>query len=273
MPELPEAETLVRGLRPLLSGRTIGGVKVHHADILRVAPDAFRARVTGRGIETVDRRAKNVLLRLDDGVLMVNLGMTGWLAPLGLAEAEPPDPTHPALTFDLGGEGRLVFDDVRRFGCVEILDDDAWRERSDALGPEPLEPGFTPDVLGDRLARSRSPLRSWLLDQRKIAGVGNIYACEAAHRARVHPQRPARTLTRREVLDLHRGIVDVLRAAVAAGGTTIRDYRNASGEAGEFGARLQVYGREGEECLSCGVPVERIVFGNRSAFFCPSCQR
>jgi formamidopyrimidine-DNA glycosylase len=248
-------------------------VAVHHPDVLRTDPDAFASRLRGRRVEAVERRAKNIVLRLDDGVLVVNLGMTGWLAPLGFPGRDPPEPTHPALTFSLDGGAALVYDDVRRFGCVEALDPDAWQARSRALGPEPLEDDFTPDLLGAVLARSRSPLRSWLLDQRKIAGVGNIYACEAAWRARVHPQRPARTLTRREVLDLHRGIVEVLRAAVRAGGTTIRDYRNAEGGAGEFASRLEVYGREGETCRACGVEIERIVFGNRSAFLCPSCQR
>lgn len=273
MPELPEAETLVRGLRPLLSGRTVEAVEVHHDDVLRESPATFAARLRGRRIAGVDRRAKNVVVRFDDGVLVVNLGMTGWLAPLGFAGRTPPTPTHPALTFALDGGRRLVFDDVRRFGCVEALDAETWRARSAALGPEPLEPDFTPDVLGEALASSRSPLRSWLLDQRRIAGIGNIYACEAAHLARVDPRRPAREVTRREVLDLHAGIVRVLRAAVEAGGTTIRDYRNAEGAAGEYGGRLAVYGREGEPCPTCGVAVERVVFGNRSAFFCPSCQR
>lgn len=271
MPELPEAETLVRGLRPVLTGRRIVQARVHHADVLRVPARAFRERVRGRRIEAVERRAKNVVLRLDDGVLVVNLGMTGWLAPLGFPDRSPPRPTHPALTFRLD-EGRLVFDDVRRFGCVEALEPDAWRERSAALGPEPLEAGFTPEVLGTALAASRSPLRSWLLDQRRVAGVGNIYACEACFRARVHPARPANTLDRAEAEALHRAIRGVLAAAVEAGGTTIRDYRNADGEPGTFVRRLEVYGREGEPCLRCTTPVERTVFGNRSAFFCPACQ-
>jgi formamidopyrimidine-DNA glycosylase len=273
VPELPEAETLARGLHPLLVGRRVEGVRVHHPDVLRVDPEAFVARVQSRRIVSVGRRAKNVLLRLDDGVIVVNLGMTGWLAALGFAGTAPPAPTHPAVTFALDGGSRLVYDDVRRFGCVEALESAEWRERSRTLGPEPLEPEFTVDRLAEGLARSRSPLRSWLLDQRKIAGVGNIYACEAAFRARVHPRRRARTLTRREVLDLHEGIVTVLGDAVDAGGTTIRNYRNAEGGAGEFARRLDVYGREGDPCPICRVAIERIVFGNRSAFLCPSCQR
>jgi formamidopyrimidine-DNA glycosylase len=271
MPELPEAETLVRGLRPVLTGRSIVQARVHHADVLRVPARRFRDRVRGRRIIAVERRAKNVLIRLDDGVLVVNLGMTGWLAPLGLRDADPPRPTHPAITFRLD-RGRLVFDDVRRFGCVEALDSDRWNERDRALGPEPLEDAFTWEILAERLAASRSPLRSWLLDQRRVAGVGNIYACEACFRAGVHPRRSARSLSEAEARGLHAGIRDVLAGAVAAGGTTIRDYRNADGDPGEFARRLAVYGREGQPCPRCNAAVERIVFGNRSAFYCPRCQ-
>ncbi|NNK63144.1 MAG: DNA-formamidopyrimidine glycosylase, partial [Gemmatimonadetes bacterium] len=126
MPELPEAETLVRGLRPVLTGRRIVQARIHHADVLRVPARRFRDRVRQRRITAVERRAKNVVLRLDDGILVVNLGMTGWLAPFGLRAEDPPRPTHPAVTFRLD-RGRLVFDDVRRFGCVEALDIDVWR--------------------------------------------------------------------------------------------------------------------------------------------------
>lgn len=271
MPELPEAETLVRGLRAVLPGRTLVQARVHKPDILRQSPRQFRDRVRGRTIQGVERRAKNVILRLDEGVVAVNLGMTGWLAPLGFPDRSPPRPTHPAVTFRLD-EGRLVFDDVRRFGTVEALDAEEWRARSEAMGPEPLEPDFTPDRLYEGLSASRSPLRSWLLDQRRIAGVGNIYACEACFRAGVHPARPARSLGRAEATALHAAVVAVLSEAIAAGGTTIRDYRNAEGEPGTFVRRLEVYGREGEPCMRCDTPVVRSVFGNRSAFWCPSCQ-
>lgn len=271
MPELPEAETLVRGLRPVLTGRTIVQARVHRPDLLRQPPARFRERVRDRRVVGVERRAKNVVLQLDDGVIAVNLGMTGWLAPLGFPDRSPPRPTHPGITFRLD-RGRLVFDDVRRFGTVEALTPDEWAYRSAALGPEPLEAEFTVAVLEEALSRSRSPLRSWLLDQRRIAGVGNIYACEACFGAGVHPARPARSLAADEVGALHRAIRAVLGAAIAAGGTTIRDYKNADGEPGTFVRRLEVYGREGEPCLRCSTSVVRSVFGNRSAFWCPTCQ-
>ena len=280
MPELPEAETLVRGLRPVLVGRVLAGVTVHHADVLRVAPPVFAGRVAGRRVLAVERRAKNVLVRLDDGTLVGNLGMTGWLAPVGGANSDAAAAvTHPALTFALDrtdaehAPDRLVFDDIRRFGCVEALTPDEWALRSQQIGPEPLAASFTAAQLWQALKTSRSPVRNWLLDQRRIAGVGNIYASEACSRARVRPDRPARELTWREARDLHHGLVDVLQAAVDAGGTTIRNYRNVHGERGAFVDRLAVYGREAQPCLECGVAIERIVLSNRSAFFCPSCQR
>ena len=271
MPELPEAETLARGLRSALEGRTIVQASVHHADVLRVSPRVFRARVRGRRIERVGRRAKNIVVELDDGVLVVNLGMTGWLAPLGFPDRAPPRPTHPAISFRLD-RGRLVFDDVRRFGCVEALDFELWNARSAAFGPEPLTDDFAPAGLYETLSRSRSPVRSWLLDQRKVAGVGNIYACEACFLAAIHPARRGVSVTMQEAEALHRAIRGVLAAAVDAGGTTIRDYRNADGGTGEFVHRLKVYGREGRPCFRCNSTIERLVFGNRSAFFCPTCQ-
>lgn len=274
MPELPEAETLARGVRDLVTGRTIRHARVHHADVLATSPGRFRSAVRGRRILGVTRRAKNVVLPLSgEQWLVINLGMTGWLAPRGLGDRDPPRPTHPAITFQFGGGGSLVFDDVRRFGRVECLDSEGWREKDGALGPEPLERGWRPEDLARGLAASRTPVRNWLLDQRRVAGIGNIYANEALFRARVRPGRPADRLTAREARALHAGIREVLGEAVRAGGTTLRDYRNVDGDPGEFRAELRVYGREGSPCLRCKTPIERLVFANRSAFQCPACQR
>ena len=274
MPELPEAETIARGLAAAVTGRRIDDVEVLRADVLRVHPHVFRACVRSLRVERVGRRGKNVVLTLDRGrFLVVNLGMTGRLLPLlpgGAAPAFPP--THPALRFSFREGGVMVFDDVRRFGAVECLAEEEWAERSTALGPEPLSEDFTPAVLARRLAGSRAPVRSWLLDQRRVAGVGNIYANEALWRARVHPGRPAGSLTGAEARRLHEGITSVLREAVDARGTTLRDYRTAEGAAGSFLVRLSVYGREGSPCPRCSMPVKRVVFGNRSAFLCPRCQ-
>lgn len=273
MPELPEAETIVRGLRPRIVGRTVAGVDVVHADVLRVTPEAFRPCVAGAGIDAVGRRGKNVVLELSgDRVLVVNLGMTGRLLPVAPGAAPPPGTDHPAVVLHFEDGGRLVFDDTRRFGAVECMGLDEWASRSAALGPEPLDGDFDLARFREALATSRSPIRSWLLDQRKLAGVGNIYANEALHRACVHPRRPARTLSPDEAAALHAAVRHVLARAVQSRGTTLRDYRDADGEAGDFASRLAVYGREGKPCPRCNTAVERVVFGNRSAFLCPRCQ-
>ena len=272
MPELPEAETIVRGLRRAVVDETIRAARIHKPDVLRDAPTRFRAGVRDRRIEGIGRRGKNVLLELDGGwVVAVNLGMTGQLLPFRAPPGAAERPTHPAVTFSFAGGGVLVFDDVRRFGTVECLSPVAWAERSGRMGPEPLSRGYTAAAMEKALAASRSPARSWLLDQRRIAGVGNIYACEALFLAGIHPRTPAREAVDRAA-ELHRGVRRVLRQAIRAGGTTIRDYRDATGAEGRYARRLLVYGREGEACVRCGSTVERIVFGGRSAFLCPSCQ-
>ena len=273
MPELPEAETIVRGLRRTVVGETIDHVRVARPDVLRQSRSSFAAGVIGHRIAAIERRGKNVLIQLDQARLIaVNLGMTGGLLPFRAPPRGAARPTHAAITFRFGSGGCLVFNDTRRFGTVEALDETTWRARSSRMGPEPLARGYRPSHLHAALQHSRSPIRSWLLDQRRVAGIGNIYANEALFLAGVHPQRPARNVGRDEAYALHAHLRDVLNAAIEAGGTTIRDYRNTDGGKGEYVRRLNVYGRNEEECLRCGTEVQRIVFGGRSAFFCPGCQ-
>jgi formamidopyrimidine-DNA glycosylase len=273
VPELPEAETIVRGLRGTVVGARIAGVDVLHADVLRVSPRHLRSRLRGRTIRGIGRRGKNVLLLLDDGgVMAVNLGMTGGLLSFPRAPRGAERPTHPAVRLRFEGGGVLVFDDQRRFGTFEALAPSEWEARDRRMGPEPLERGFTPALLARDLARSRSPIRSWLLDQRRIAGVGNIYALEALHRAGINPLSPANRVGGSAAEHLHRALRDVLRAAIRRRGTTIRDYRDADGGKGAYAPLLRVYGREGEPCTRCGTPVARVVLSNRSAYFCPACQ-
>lgn len=273
MPELPEAETLARGLRDHVVGRTVQRVEVHHADVLRTPAGDFRRGAAGRTIEALGRRAKNLVFRLSpERVLVVNLGMTGWLSVRGIPGHEPPPATHPAVTFHLDGGARMIYDDIRRFGALELFDPTGWAEREARFGPEPLDDGYTARRLLADLGRSRSPVRNWLLDQRRVAGVGNIYANEALFFARVHPARPAHRVGADEAGRLHRALRRILRHAIEAGGTTIRNYRSAEGERGRFVARLTVYGREGDACTRCKTPIERVVLANRSAFFCPRCQ-
>jgi len=269
MPELPEVETIVRGLHPALPGKTIERLQVLRADILRQPSQDFSARLRGRTFQSVHRRGKNIVACLTENtILVVNLGMTGRLV-LGEAEAKT---THAAVRFSLSAGLELVYDDVRRFGTVEVMDEAEWAARDRLLGPEPLSPSFTARRLHADLSRSISPVRSWLLDQRRVAGVGNIYANEALHLAGIHPQRSARSLTGGEARKLHQAVRRTLRSAVKNRGTTLRDYRDASGNPGGNAAQLQVYGRDEEPCLRCSTRICRLVFGNRPAFFCPGCQ-
>ena len=273
MPELPEAETIVRGLRTTVVGKTIARAEVLKPDILREPKRRFTPRVRGRSIRSVTRRAKNVVVELDDdSVIWVNLGMTGRLLPFPTPPRGYARPTHPTVRFRFEDGGVLIFDDVRRFGTVEHLDAGARAERSAAMGPEPLSDDWRPEDLVEALTRSRSPARSWLLDQRRLAGVGNIYAAEALFLAGIDPRTPVSSIDEGRGRALHGAIRDVLQGAIDAGGTTIRDYRNAEGEMGEYGRKLYVYGRDGAPCHRCGTVIERVVFSNRSAFLCPTCQ-
>lgn len=274
MPELPEAETIARDLRRHVVGRRVTGVRVIHRDLLGRGLTAarFAGALVGRRIEEVGRRGKNVVLRFERGpVLVVNLGMTGRLVASEAPRAA--ELRHVGVRFDLDRGGALLYDDVRRFGRLDLHSPEEWRERQAALGVEPLSDEFTAERLHELTRRSRSPIRNWLLDQRRVAGVGNIYANEALFRARIHPARPANTLSRAEAGRLREGIRDVLAEAIEARGTTLRDYRDGRGEAGGFEPRLRVYDREGEPCPVCGTPIERLVLGNRSAYYCPRCQR
>lgn len=274
MPELPEAETIARRLRQCAAGRTIRRVFVLRRDVIEGSVNRFRRDLRRRRIEGVGRRGKNVIFELDGGmVLCVNLGMTGRLlfrhGPGWPAHAWP---GHVAVGFHLTPGATLIYDDVRRFGRLQLLDAAAWAERSARLGPEPLDGSITAAALAQILAASRAPVRSLLLDQTRLAGIGNIYANEALFAARVHPARPAASLTAGEVRRLHRAIRAVLRRAIEARGTTIRDYRDPDAGPGAFAPRLRVYGREGSVCPRCRCTIERLMLAGRAAFLCPHCQ-
>lgn len=274
MPELPEAETIVRGLADRLPGRTIVRVVVTHADVLAppLTAATLRKRLRGIAIETVERRAKKVVLATKGGGrIVVNLGMTGRLVLSGSPRAG--ELSHVAVRFQLDDGQALLFDDVRRFGRIELHDAGSWNERDAALGTEPLSDAFTAAHLHELAQRSRTPIRNWLLDQRRVAGIGNIYANEALFRAGIDPARPASSLTIAESAGLRDALRDVLAEAIVARGTTLSDYRDEQGEAGRFASRLQVYGRAGQPCIVCEHPIERAVLTNRSIFFCGSCQR
>jgi formamidopyrimidine-DNA glycosylase len=274
MPELPEAETIVRDLRARLPGGTVVGVSVSHADILHKGLTArtLGARLRGRSIAGVTRRGKNVVLEFDGALrLVINLGMTGRVMTSDAPRAA--ELRHVAVRLDLQDGRAVLYDDARRFGDVDLRDASGWAARDAELGVEPLSDEFTADRLHTLTRASITPIRNWLLDQRRIAGVGNIYAIEALFRAGVRPTRRARTLRRRETAALRDELRSVLEESILARGTTISDYRDASGEPGSFNARLRVYDRAGLPCRDCGAAIKRIVLSNRSAFYCPSCQR
>jgi formamidopyrimidine-DNA glycosylase len=272
MPELPEVETIVRQLSDYLPGRVILCGEVRRPELLREAADSFLGGLEGRRIKRVGRRGKNILLHLSGNqILLVNLGMTGQLL-FRSGAVEERDLAHLAVTFTLSRAGLLLYTDVRRFGRLLRFSTGAWEEESRRLGPEPLGKALTAARFHAALQSSRAPIRSWLLDQTRIAGVGNIYAAEALFRAGIHPARSSRNLTPEESKALLAGIRKVMREAIRARGTTLKDYRTADGDRGEFGPALQVYGREGEGCPTCKSRLRRIVFANRSAFFCPRCQ-
>lgn len=274
MPELPEVETIRSDLEPLLVGRTIRDVRIHKPDIVLppLGPTEFRARLAGASIAAVERRGKSLLLRLDRArVLQIQLRMTGRFA-IGAQVRDRTEYRHVAAEFSLDDGATLLYDDVRRLGGFCLLEAAEWARKERALGPEPLGSSFSAACLRDRLAGSRAPVKNALLDQRRIAGLGNIYASEALFLAGVDPRRPAGELGPDEIRRLHRAIRRVLRGALAAAGTTFRDYRAVNGRSGRFQQFLHVYWREGLGCRRCGAVVVRIVQAGRSTFLCPACQ-
>jgi formamidopyrimidine-DNA glycosylase len=271
MPELPEVETVARGLQAPLVGRTIVGVKILWSrSIVPPDPDAFTRRVVGQSIASVGRRGKWLVLTLGGGdTLLIHLRMSGRL----VLESEPClDNRHLRAMFVLDSGQRLSFVDQRKFGRLHLTARPA--EILGAVGPEPLSDEFTPKGFEEMLRERRGCIKPLLLNQRFLAGLGNIYTDEALWRAHIHPLRHANTLSREEVHSLHASIQTVLQAAIASGGTTLADeaYRQADGQSGEYSGRLAVYGREGQACLRCAEPIIRIKVSQRGTHFCPRCQ-
>jgi formamidopyrimidine-DNA glycosylase len=276
MPELPEVETVVRGLRPHLVGRRIARLVQRRPDLRTALPRDFAARVEGRRVTALDRRAKYILAHLDDEqILIVHLGMSGRLVLLNRPNSEAGPHDHVEFTTDDGAVVR--FSDPRRFGLMDLLTRGTINldKRFAALGPEPLADAFTPAVLEAALAGRASPIKTALLDQHVVAGIGNIYACEALHIAGISPKRKAGTVHGDRANRLVHAIKDVLRKAIAAGGSSARDYVQASGELGWFQHQWAVYDREGQKCRTCDSTrgVRRLVQGGRSTFYCTQCQR
>jgi formamidopyrimidine-DNA glycosylase len=274
MPELPEVETVRRRLVPVLEGATIERAEIVDPRLTRPFDPAVVAdRLVGETVATVDRRGKYLLWRLASGrTLVVHLRMTGSFrhAPTG----DLPADTHRRATVLLDTGAEVAYRDVRRFGTWELLDEGHLRPYlATRLGPEPLAPSFSSRRLARIAEGRRSPVKAFLLDQRRVAGIGNIYADEALWRARIHPLRPTGELDSDEVARLHRAVRAALRRGVELQGSTLRDYVTPDGDGGGMQNEFHVYGRLGAPCDRCGRPIERIVVGGRGTWFCPRCQR
>jgi formamidopyrimidine-DNA glycosylase len=273
MPELPEVETIVRDIRPALVGRTLGRVSLSHDDILRgVSRRRLLSSLSGATVREVFRRAKHAVLDLGERRLVVQPGMTGSLIvyrrPLSAEQRR-----YAVLRASLDNGRELVYRDIRRIGKLLLLDAKGWRRYTEAIGPEPLEPGFTVEAFGAALGRSRQAIKKVIMDQRFLAGVGNIYANEALFAAGIDPSKPARRLTPEQYRRLHAEIRRILRAAIGSNGTTVRDYRTGTGEPGSFQLELLVYGREAEPCRRCGTRLTGThLIDGRISVFCHRCQ-
>jgi formamidopyrimidine-DNA glycosylase len=270
MPELPEVETIARGLRPALVGSTITGVTVRWPRTVAFPTvDQFERRIVGRRVVSIGRRGKYVVGGLDEGYLLIHLKMSGRLQVLS---ADEPQGKHTHTAFQLDDGRELRFHDVRKFGRVYLVDD--AEQITGSLGPEPLANDFTLDDFRRLLARRTGRLKSLLLNQGFLAGIGNIYADESLFAAGLHPLRKADSLTQGEQARLYGAFRTVLDRAVEGRGTTLDDrgYVDAEGQAGAYQDEIAVYGRRGEPCPVCRTPIERIVLGGRSTHFCPHCQ-
>lgn len=274
MPELPEVETIRLGLLPALTGRRFARVIARRPDLRIALPERFAERLEGRKVETIARRAKYLLARLDSGeTLLLHLGMSGRIAVHENGAYEAGKHDHVVLETDEGK--RIVFTDHRRFGLIALIEKGkAEHPLLEGLGPEPLGPAFTPRYLSRALAGKKTPIKAALLDQRVVAGLGNIYVCEALFRARLSPRRQAATIAGERAKRLVPAICAVLKEAIAAGGSSLRDYARVGGELGDFQHKFQVYGRAGRKCprKGCKGAIRRIVQSGRATFYCPKCQ-
>ena len=288
MPELPEVETVRRGLADVMEGRRVERVEVRRHDLRIPVPEDFDQRLQGRTLEKLGRRAKYLVGEFDDGtVLLAHLGMSGRMIietpddavrePGGFAHDPGNHAKHEHIVFHVGNGTVIRYSDPRRFGLMTLTDRESFADHKliSHLGPEPTGEDFTGAVLAARLLGKKTPIKAALLDQRVVAGVGNIYACEALYAAGISPRRQAATVQGRRADRLAKAIRDVLGEAIAAGGSSLRDHVAPTGELGYFQHSFKVYGRTGEPCpgCDCGQSVQRIVQSGRSTFYCAKRQR
>lgn len=271
MPELPEVETIVRDLRPWLIGRAILGVQCGSRPLRVPWQKPWGQAIAGQTIRGLSRRGKWIVIELDRGTLLIHLGMTGQLQ---VASANTPRPDHLHLVFHLDNGEELRFRDIRRFGSARWLPGQHSLQAfftQAGLGPEPFD--LTADGFRHAVQRSQRTIKSILLDQRVVAGIGNIYADEACFRSGIHPARRGQGLTAGEVERLRLALGEVIREAIDCRGSTIRNYVGGSGLRGEYQEEFQVYGRTGQPCRTCGKRIRRMVIAGRSSHYCPVCQR
>lgn len=289
MPELPEVETVRMGLEPALQGHRFTSVETRRGGLRIPFPPRFTERLMGRRVKQLRRRAKYLLADLDSGeTLVVHLGMSGRMSVYAEGRAHkfgqyvyktaPPEAghgKHDHVVMETDAPARIVFTDHRRFGLMTIAETDRLDEHKlfKGLGPEPLSDDFDAGHLAAALKGKKTPIKSALLDQRVIAGIGNIYACEALYHAHISPKRLAGKISAEGAKALTQAIKKVLRDAIKAGGSSLRDYAHTNGELGEFQHHFAVYDREGKPCPRCKGTVKRIVQAGRSTFYCPGCQK
>lgn len=283
MPELPEVETVRRGLLPVMEGALIALAAVNRPDLRWPFPVGMAERLTGKRVMALRRRSKYILADLDSGeTLIIHLGMSGRMLVSGAVVGDfhhdhPAPAKHDHVVLDMDNRARVTFNDARRFGSMDLIATDAAETHLllRNLGPEPLGNAFSGPYLVDRLKSRNTPIKSALLDQAIVAGLGNIYVCEVLFRARINPARRAGQISAARIAALVPIIRDVLAEAIDAGGSSLRDYRQADGELGYFQHSFKVYGREGQACVTpgCTFTIARIVQSGRSSFYCPTCQR
>ncbi|WP_208353670.1 bifunctional DNA-formamidopyrimidine glycosylase/DNA-(apurinic or apyrimidinic site) lyase [Pseudaestuariivita rosea] len=283
MPELPEVETVRRGLLPVMEGQVIISALVNRPDLRWPLPENMAKRLTQVKVNALRRRSKYILADLSSGeTLIIHLGMSGRILISGQGvghfhHAHPAPAKHDHVVFDLENGARITFNDARRFGHMDLADtdrlDDHWLIAP--LGPEPLGNAFHEEYLFTKIKDRKSPIKSVLLDQRVVSGLGNIYVCEVLYRAGISPKRKAANISENRLAKLVPIIRDVLQEAIAAGGSSLRDYRQADGQLGYFQHAFRVYDREGAPCPTpnCDGDILRIVQSGRSSFYCPKCQR
>ena len=283
MPELPEVETVRRGLLPVLEGGVIARAEVNRPDLRWPLPDRMAERLTGHRVTALRRRSKYLLADLDSGeTLLVHLGMSGRMlisgAQIGGFHHDHPAPQkHDHVVLHMENGARITFNDARRFGAMDLMPTETADQHMllRVLGPEPFGNDFNAPYLATRLKGRKTPVKAALLDQRIVAGLGNIYVAETLYRARISPLRLAGELTEPQVHALVPVIREALAEAIEAGGSSLRDFRQANGELGYFSKHFQVYDREGQPCETPGCPgtITRTVQSGRSSFWCPACQR